>query len=69
MNVGLTNAILKLLEEETDMWMRDMFPQLRRQFPKLTRNQLNATLSSLERHGKVLHLCKGAWASVEYPNS
>ena len=67
MNRGLTKAILELLDEETDMWMKDMYPRLRRQFPELTRSQLSATLSVLERYGRVLHLCRGAWASVEYP--
>jgi len=67
MNRGLTRAVLELLDEETDMWMKDMYSRLRKQFPGLTRNQLSATLSALEEYGRVIHLCRGAWASVEYP--
>ncbi len=67
MNIGLTDAILKLLDKETDMWYKDMVVELRKTYPHMTTNQLSATLSSLERYGKVLHLCRGAWASVGYP--
>lgn len=68
LNIGLTKDILELLDRRTDVWFKDMYKELRQKHPGLVANQLSATLSSLKRYGKVLHLCRNGWASVEYPN-
>ena len=68
MNEGLTKAVLELLDKETDMWFGNIYAELKKQYPNLTSNQLAGTLSSLERYGKVLHLCRGGWACTDYPN-
>ena len=68
MNAGLSEDILELLNKETDMWVKDMYRELKKTYPNLLTNQLSATLSSLKRYGKVLHLCKGGWACIDYPN-
>ena len=67
MNVKLTKSVLELLDKKTDMWFKDMYKELVKKYPKLLPNQLSATLTSLKRYGKVLHLCRGGWASVKYP--
>jgi len=68
MNIGLTNVILSILDKETSMWTRDLLETLREIYPEITYNQLCGTLASLERYGKVLHLCRGTWACKDYPN-
>jgi len=68
MNIGLTKAVLKKLDEKTARFYGELLADMREEFPLITSNQLAGTLASLERYGKVLHIARGAWACLDYPN-
>ena len=66
-NVGLTNKIIEVLEqsENGSMWISNLFEELVRTYPELTRTQMHGCLGKLVGQGRVYHLTRGAYAHPE----
>lgn len=60
-NIGLTDRIMKIFEEEVDMWVNDLYIELQKYYPNITRPQMHGSLNSLVRRGKICHPIRGRY--------